>query len=325
MHPFSGTFEAAEPFCQLNLHVGNSSLAVPMGYGADAQARRFWGSPFDVERGGHERSIGPPPCFRRIIEQHCVGLVPETPLGERAITHMVGPHLGRLDLETCAQIPTIEFFDVQVRLAGAHEARPVIEARSAKLDADVSPTRLVLGRHPPPPRFDGDIAVTELIDIAENRTPWVLRIRRGRLRRCRRRHGIDTTLSPVRYLSLDWIDAVAAEAASNDAVAAAAESCSIGVTQVVTDTPEGTVIYSLQTADGQLTFAPGQAFPEDVRFEQNWETAVGVATGAVNAQEAFIQGRILLTGDQQKLMDCQPVFGAMGSVFDSVRQRTEYE
>lgn len=128
----------------------------------------------------------------------------------------------------------------------------------------------------------------------------------------------------MRYLSLDWIDAVAEEAARSEPVAEAAASCSIGVTQVVTDTPDGTVIYSLQATDGTLSFGAGEAFPEDVRFEQTWETAVGVATGELNAQEAFIQGRIRLTGDQQKLMDSQPVFGAMSAVFDSVRERTEY-
>lgn len=128
----------------------------------------------------------------------------------------------------------------------------------------------------------------------------------------------------MRYLSLDWIDAVAAEAATSQAVAAAAAQCPIGVTQVVTGTPEGTVIYSLQTTDGRLSFSAGQAFPEDVRFEQSWDTAVGVATGELNAQEAFIQGRILLNGNQQKLMASQQVFGAMGPVFDSVRDRTEY-
>jgi hypothetical protein len=72
-------------------------------------------------------------------------------------------------------------------------------------------------------------------------------------------------------------------------------------------------------------FAAGAAFPEDVRFEQTWDTAVSVATGALNAQEAFIQGRILLTGNQQKLMDSQAVFGAMSAVFDSVRANTSYE
>jgi len=128
----------------------------------------------------------------------------------------------------------------------------------------------------------------------------------------------------VRYLSLDWIEAVAAEAAESSAVADAAAVCSIGVTQVVTNAPDGTVIYSMQTTDGSFTFSAGQAFPEDVRFEQTWETAVAVATGSLNAQEAFIQGRILLTGDQQKLMDSQVVFSALGPIFDSVRERTEY-
>ena len=52
--------------------------------------------------------------------------------------------------------------------------------------------------------------------------------------------------------------------------------------------------------------------------------AAGVATGELNAQEAFIKGRILLTGSQQKLVDSQPVFAALDAVFTSVRERTEY-
>lgn len=128
----------------------------------------------------------------------------------------------------------------------------------------------------------------------------------------------------MRYLSLDWIEAVAAEAARSAAVADAAREVDIGVTQVVTDGPEGTVVYSMQAGDGDFTFQPGSAFPEHVRFEQTWETAVGVATGVINAQEAFIQGKILLTGDQQKLMDSSAVFAAMSTVFDEVRERTEY-
>ena len=128
----------------------------------------------------------------------------------------------------------------------------------------------------------------------------------------------------MRYLSLDWIDAVAAAAGDSADVAAAAKETEIGVTQVVTEAPEGVIVYSLQVEGGRLTFQAGAAHPEHVRFEQTWETAVGVATGALNAQEAFIQGRIRLTGDQQKLMDNPSIFGAMSAVFDSVRDRTEY-
>jgi hypothetical protein len=129
----------------------------------------------------------------------------------------------------------------------------------------------------------------------------------------------------VRYLSLDWIEAVAAEAASHTAVNEAASACQVGITQVVTNAPDGTIVYSLQVGGGEFSFTAGAAYPEDVRFEQTWETACGVATGAINSQEAFIQGRILLTGSQQKLMDNQQIFAAMSPVFDSVRERTTYE
>ncbi len=128
----------------------------------------------------------------------------------------------------------------------------------------------------------------------------------------------------IRYLSLEWIDALSAEVAADARLAELATAHAIGVTQVVTDGPEGDVVYHLQLADGTIDFGAGGAFPEDVRMQQTWDTAVGVATGTVNAQDAFIDGRILLTGDQQKLIDAQPVFGALDTVFSSVRQRTEY-
>jgi hypothetical protein len=128
----------------------------------------------------------------------------------------------------------------------------------------------------------------------------------------------------IRYLSLEWLDALKAEVAGSEALQALSHEQRIGVTQVVTDGPEGTVIYHLQVGDGAATFGPGQAFPEDVRMEQTWDTAVGVATGTLNAQEAFIKGRILLTGSQQKLVEAQPVFGALDAVFRTVREHTDY-
>lgn len=129
----------------------------------------------------------------------------------------------------------------------------------------------------------------------------------------------------IRYLSLEWLDALTAEVAASAELQELAQQHTIGVTQVVTEGPEGTVVYHLQVGDGAATFGAGQAFPEDVRMEQTWDTATSVATGTLNAQEAFIKGRILLTGSQQKLMDSQPVFGALDAVFRSVRERTSYE
>ena len=128
----------------------------------------------------------------------------------------------------------------------------------------------------------------------------------------------------IRYLSLEWLDALTTEVAASTAMQELAQQHTIGVTQVVTDGPEGSVSYHLQVGDGGARFGAGPAYPEDVRMEQTWETATAVATGTLNAQEAFIKGRILLSGSQQKLVESQPVFAALDGVFRTVRDRTEY-
>lgn len=129
----------------------------------------------------------------------------------------------------------------------------------------------------------------------------------------------------IRYLSLAWIRELSREVADSDDLAKLAGEHTIGVTQVVTDGPEGDVTYHLQVGDGTATFGAGPADPEDVRMEQSWDTATGVATGTLNAEQAFITGQIRLTGDQAKLMESQPVFAALDAVFASVREHTRYE
>ena len=128
----------------------------------------------------------------------------------------------------------------------------------------------------------------------------------------------------VRYLSLDWLDELSTRVADDDHLQRLAAEHSIGVTQVVTDGPEGDVTYHLLVRDGIARFGVGAAEPEDVRMQQTWQTAVDVATGRLNAQEAFIKGRILLFGDQQSLIAAQPVFGALDAIFSALRPLTEY-
>ena len=128
----------------------------------------------------------------------------------------------------------------------------------------------------------------------------------------------------IRYLSLDWISALTDEVAASDQMREIAESHRIGVTQVVSNGPEGDITYHLSVGGGEASFGAGPADPEDVKMEQDWDTAVAVATGELNAQEAFIGGRIRLFGDQQKLLESQPVFGALDAVFATVREQTTY-
>ena len=128
----------------------------------------------------------------------------------------------------------------------------------------------------------------------------------------------------VRYLSLDWIDELSRAVAADERLRELAGSHEIGLTQVVGDGPEGDVTYHLQVGDGEARFGPGVADPEHVRMEQSWDTAVAVASGDLNAQDAFVNGHIRLYGDQQRLLDAQPVFGALDPVLAALRERTEY-
>jgi putative sterol carrier protein len=128
----------------------------------------------------------------------------------------------------------------------------------------------------------------------------------------------------LRYLSLDWIDTVSEAAEASPELREAAAGRNFGVTEVVTDGPEGDVTYHLSVVEGVVGFGPGPADEEDVRFVQDWDTAVAVAQGRLNAQEAFLQGRIRLTGDQAALLANQPVFAALDAVFRAVREQTEH-
>lgn len=128
----------------------------------------------------------------------------------------------------------------------------------------------------------------------------------------------------VRYLSLDWIDELSRTVAADARIGELAAAHRIGVTQVVTGGPDGDLTYHLQVGDGRAAFGTGPADPEDVRMQQSWQTAVDVATGSLNAQEAFMGGHIHLTGDQQRLLQSAAVFGALDAVFADLRDRTEY-
>jgi putative sterol carrier protein len=133
-----------------------------------------------------------------------------------------------------------------------------------------------------------------------------------------------TASGRLRYLSLEWIGALSTKVAASEHMSEIAQHHTVGVTQIVSGGPEGDVAYHLSVSEGDASFGAGPADPEDVKMEQDWQTAVDVATGALNAQEAFIGGKIRLFGDQQKLLESQPVFGALDAVFASVRERTDY-
>lgn len=128
----------------------------------------------------------------------------------------------------------------------------------------------------------------------------------------------------IRYLSTEWIDVVSNEVTANRELQSLGDTHVFGLTQVVTSTPYGDVEYHLQSGNGAVVFTGGVADPEHVRFTQSFDTAIAVATGKLNAQEAFINGHIRFNGDHQCLIDAHEIFALLDVVFTSVRKRTDY-
>ncbi|MEK0444099.1 MAG: SCP2 sterol-binding domain-containing protein [Ilumatobacteraceae bacterium] len=127
----------------------------------------------------------------------------------------------------------------------------------------------------------------------------------------------------MRYLSDEWISAVAHEVGADPAVAAAAVGHTVAITQVVTDSPFGEVTYHLVCADGRVHFGAGPA-PSDVTFRQSYDTAVAIARGELNAAESFITGKVRFSGNHETVIAAQPFFAALDSVFTRVRARTTF-
>ena len=125
-------------------------------------------------------------------------------------------------------------------------------------------------------------------------------------------------------MSAEWMQAVSSAVAADATLQQLASQHEVGLTQVVTGTPHGDVVYHLQVGNGVAALASGDAPIEDVRFTEPWETAVAVATGVLNAQEAFINGHIKFVGDHQKLIDAGDVFAALNPIFDKIRETTDY-
>ncbi|MBM3742058.1 MAG: SCP2 sterol-binding domain-containing protein [Actinobacteria bacterium] len=128
----------------------------------------------------------------------------------------------------------------------------------------------------------------------------------------------------VDYLSNEWITRVAESIAANEKIKTLAKQNTVSVTQVVTGTPRGEVTYHLESRDGKISFASGPAKVSDIAFTQDWGTAVGVATGKVNAQEAFISGKIRFKGDHERVIATQPLFLALDEVFSAVNADTNF-
>jgi len=96
---------------------------------------------------------------------------------------------------------------------------------------------------------------------------------------------------------------------------------------VVTGAPDGDITYHWVLEDGKLLEAAlGDKEGIEVTLTQTYEDAVKIAKGELDPNAAFMQGRIKVTGNMQKLMQLMPLTNApeYKELQKDLRSQTEF-
>ena len=116
----------------------------------------------------------------------------------------------------------------------------------------------------------------------------------------------------VKFLSEEWASTMTDALNSSEEFKQAASGQQVKLQQVVTDTPDGGEAKYYFTLDGgQAQVGLGEAADAEATITQNYETAVAIVKQELNAQNAFMQGKLKISGNMMKLMQLQGVFNAM--------------
>ena len=125
------------------------------------------------------------------------------------------------------------------------------------------------------------------------------------------------------FLSAEWIEALDAAARAAQLPEAVA-ALSITVEQVVRDSPDGEACYHLRIENGRAHVQAGPAVSPDLRLFADYDIAVRIQRGEVNAQEALAAGRLKVQGRFAHLLRVDDALRALEDVFAPVRAATTY-
>jgi putative sterol carrier protein len=127
-----------------------------------------------------------------------------------------------------------------------------------------------------------------------------------------------------RFLSAEWFDDLNAAADASLELKESTARTHLTLQQVVKDGPDGDVSYVMRIDGGGLRAEPGAASDADATFTQDYATAAAVVKGELNAQAAFMTGRIRVSGNMSALLEHQGSLVGLDGVFERVRTATTF-
>lgn len=127
----------------------------------------------------------------------------------------------------------------------------------------------------------------------------------------------------ARFLSPEWIAALNTAAASDD-VRERTGAVSLTLRQVVVGGPDGAVEYTIAVEGGEVVVEPGGAARADATFTEDYDTAAAIHRGELSPQEAFMTGRVRISGNVGVLVASQDALAGLAPALATVRSSTTY-
>ena len=128
----------------------------------------------------------------------------------------------------------------------------------------------------------------------------------------------------VPYLSEEWAQKATDALNGNDAFRDAITGVTLTVQQHVTGGPRGDAAYYMRLDSGEARIALGEADDADVTISQDYDTASAIAKGDLNAQNAFMTGKLKVAGNMAKLMQHQSAFSGLEGALKPLQAETDY-
>lgn len=125
----------------------------------------------------------------------------------------------------------------------------------------------------------------------------------------------------VRFLTEEWAAAVTDTLNSSEDFRAAAGSHGARLQFVATDVPGGgEAKYYFKLEDGKAVMDLGELADAEATITNTYATAVAVDKGELNPQNAFMQGKLRISGNMMKLLQLQGVLSAMAKAIKGLER-----
>jgi putative sterol carrier protein len=122
----------------------------------------------------------------------------------------------------------------------------------------------------------------------------------------------------AQFLSDEYMTAATGALGSHPGFMNAIADVELDLQFVVTEAPDGDIDYRLAIKDGAATLELGTGDDPDVTVTNTYETAVGISTGELNTQMAFMTGKLKVAGNMAALMRHQGVINQFAAALSSL-------